>query len=163
MRYVQKVLRPDETIIYEASIHWVVYLPSIIFLVLGIAMPIIGFALVADSVKSEFEVSVFIGMILLFVGIVLLFISLITFIVSFIIRRTTEVVVTDRRVISKTGWISRNTSEINRDAVESVRVKQSVLGRGLGYGTVVIQGRGGGIAPMRGIDDPIEFRNHVYT
>ncbi|MFQ5954880.1 MAG: PH domain-containing protein [Kiloniellales bacterium] len=155
MRYVQEVLRPDETIIYEASVHWAVYLPGIACLLFGFAMFVIGVALFKDV---ESDAAAFLA----FTGVYLLFLSPIAFVLGYIIRRNTEVVVTDRRVISKTGWISRKTSEINRDAVESVRVRQSILGRGLGYGTVEIQGRGGGIAPMRRIDDPVVLRNHVY-
>jgi uncharacterized membrane protein YdbT with pleckstrin-like domain len=47
---------------------------------------------------------------------------------------TTEIAVTNHRIIYKAGLIRRDTVEILM--VESVDVDQSILGRLLGYGTV---------------------------
>ena len=55
-------------------------------------------------------------------------------------RWTTEVLVTDRRVIYARGFIQRHTVEINMDKIESVDVDQSVLGRAFNYGDVTIRG-----------------------
>jgi uncharacterized membrane protein YdbT with pleckstrin-like domain len=76
-------------------------------------------------------------------------------------RWTTEVDVTDRRVVFKRGFIKRHTVELNMDKVESVDVDQSVLGRLLDYGDITIRGTGIGIEPLRGIGSPLDFRNHV--
>ncbi len=76
-------------------------------------------------------------------------------------RWTTEVDVTDRRVVYKRGFIRRHTVEINMDKVESVDVDQSLFGRLFDYGDVVIRGTGAGIEPLRGIDSPLAFRNAV--
>jgi uncharacterized membrane protein YdbT with pleckstrin-like domain len=51
--------------------------------------------------------------------------------------------------------------EMNMDKVESVDVDQSVFGRIFGYGDIVVRGTGSGLEPLKGIDSPIEFRNHV--
>jgi uncharacterized membrane protein YdbT with pleckstrin-like domain len=76
-------------------------------------------------------------------------------------RWTTELAVTDKRIIFKRGFIRRRTIEMNMDKVESVDVDQSVLGRILDYGDITIRGTGTGIEPLKGIDSPIDFRNHV--
>jgi hypothetical protein len=47
------------------------------------------------------------------------------------------------------------------DKVESVDVDQSVMGRILNYGDIIIRGVGVGIEPLKNIEAPIEFRNHV--
>lgn len=49
---------------------------------------------------------------------------------------------TSRRVLVKKGIISRKTEEIMLSAVETVRIKQGVVGRLLGYGSVYLTGRG---------------------
>jgi uncharacterized membrane protein YdbT with pleckstrin-like domain len=77
-------------------------------------------------------------------------------------RFGTEIAVTDRRVIYKTGLIRRHTTEINMDKIESVDVDQSVLGRMFGYGTVTIRGTGEAVEPLRDIADPIAFRKCHY-
>ena len=76
-------------------------------------------------------------------------------------RYTTEVAVTDRRVIYKVGFIKRRTIEMHMDKIESVDVDQSILGRLLNYGDITIRGTGVGIEPLHNIDAPLEFRNQV--
>jgi uncharacterized membrane protein YdbT with pleckstrin-like domain len=76
-------------------------------------------------------------------------------------RWTTEIDVTDRRIVYKRGFIRRHTVEMNMDKVESVDVDQSILGRMLNYGDITIRGTGVGIEPLHNIDAPLEFRNQV--
>ena len=71
---------------------------------------------------------------------------------------TTELVITNRRVIAKFGLIRRNTIELNLSKIESIRVEQSILGRLLNYGTVFLIGTGGSKEPIPRISHPLEFR-----
>ena len=77
---------------------------------------------------------------------------------AWIRRRTTEIAITNKRIIAKFGFIRRHTVEINLDKVEALRVEQGLWGRMLGYGTLFISGAGSAVAPMPGIADPLEFR-----
>ena len=61
-------------------------------------------------------------------------------------------------IIIKVGLISRRTLEMNLSKIESVNVNQSVLGRLLGYGTIVVVGTGGSKEPFAVISAPLEFR-----
>lgn len=72
--------------------------------------------------------------------------------------KTTEFAVTDKRVIGKTGLISRNTVELFLDKVESLHVEQSVPGRILDYGTITIRGTGTTEEPIRNISAPLALR-----
>ncbi|HZM43424.1 MAG TPA: PH domain-containing protein [Burkholderiales bacterium] len=85
-------------------------------------------------------------------------IGLIFLIIAYIKYKTTELAITTRRVIAKFGFISRRTVELNINKVESIQVDQSVMGRILGYGTLVISGTGTSHAPIPGISNPIAFR-----
>ena len=71
---------------------------------------------------------------------------------------STEIAITNRRVIAKFGFIKRHTIEINLEKVESLGVEQGVLGRMLNYGTILISGTGTSVAPIRNIADPLVFR-----
>jgi uncharacterized membrane protein YdbT with pleckstrin-like domain len=83
-------------------------------------------------------------------------------IVFAILRRfTTELAVTNKRVIAKTGIISRHTVELNLKKVESVQVRQGIFGRMMNYGSVVVAGAGNPQAPIPFISSPLEFRNAV--
>ena len=72
--------------------------------------------------------------------------------------RSTEMSITSKRIIKKSGVIMRDTAEIRLCKVESISVQQGFLGRIFGYGTVTIVGTGGNGAVMKGVDDPLAFR-----
>jgi uncharacterized membrane protein YdbT with pleckstrin-like domain len=80
------------------------------------------------------------------------------FIAPMIDRYTDEFAITNKRVIIKTGLISRKTFEMNHSKIESVNVDQSILGRILGYGTIGIVGSGGTREVFPNIKDPLAFR-----
>lgn len=58
----------------------------------------------------------------------------------------------------KTGLIARRTLELNLSKVESVGVNQTIFGRILGFGDVVIIGTGGSRETFMDIRKPTEFR-----
>lgn len=96
----------------------------------------------------------------LFFGVVLtpVVIGLLLLLIAWINVKSTELGVTNKRVIVKTGFISRRTVELNLQKVESVQVDQGLVGRMFNYGTVVIAGGGNPFAPLTGIADPLGFR-----
>ena len=85
------------------------------------------------------------------------------FLVSMIRYWTTEIVITNKRLIHKRGWIIRNTDEINVNRVEEINLKQGVIGRLFGYGKLTIHGTGIGAVELPNIDDPLEFRSALTT
>ena len=72
--------------------------------------------------------------------------------------KSTELAITNKRVIAKFGFISRRTVEININKIESLQVDQGVLGRIFNFGTLLISGTGVSQAPILGISKPLEFR-----
>ena len=81
--------------------------------------------------------------------------------IAWIRMRTTELAVTNRRVIAKFGLIRRDTIEIQVSRIESVQVHQSVSGRLLGFGTIVFSGAGTPQVSIPQIADPMSFRKAV--
>lgn len=71
---------------------------------------------------------------------------------------TSEFAITNKLIIIKVGLISRRTLEMNLSKIESVNVDQGILGRMLGYGTIVVIGTGGTKEPFASIADPMNFR-----
>jgi uncharacterized membrane protein YdbT with pleckstrin-like domain len=152
MRYVRRVLQPGETIVYSTKLHWLVYINAIL---LGIICIILIGAAIATNDNQGLSLAFAIAAILFAL------LALSTGLRGFVRRATTELAVTDHRVIYKSGLLSRHTIEMNRDKVESVDVDQSLLGRILGYGTVVVRGTGGSLEPIRNIGDPLTFRTYI--
>jgi uncharacterized membrane protein YdbT with pleckstrin-like domain len=97
---------------------------------------------------------------LLFLGVVLLIVAvgLVFFALAWINMRSTEIAITNRRIIAKFGFIRRSTVEINLEKVEALRVEQSFMGRILNYGTIFLSGAGTSVAPIKDIADPLVFR-----
>ena len=97
-------------------------------------------------------------------GLILLVIppvGLILLLLAWIRRATTEIAVTDRRLIHKTGLIRRDAIDVERGRVETVTLTQSILGRMLDYGTVTVHGTGIGEIALRDVDSPMELRRRL--
>lgn len=146
--YVEKNLVSDEHIIFEAKIDWVVCIPPCILIMLG---ELVIFLNIGSAEIVIFAIG---GSFVNFLGIVLFFKALVA-------SLTTELVVTSKRVIVKKGLISRITVEMNHSKVESINVKQSIFGRLHNYGTIQINGSGGGRCLIPYIDKPLQFRREV--
>jgi uncharacterized membrane protein YdbT with pleckstrin-like domain len=71
---------------------------------------------------------------------------------------STELTITNKRVIAKFGFISRRTVEINLQRIESIQVHQGLFGRIFNYGSIIVSGAGNPQAPIPGIADPMGFR-----
>ena len=80
------------------------------------------------------------------------------FIAPLVDRSTDEFAITNKRVVIKTGLISRKTVELNLSKIESVNVNQTVLGRIFGFGNITIIGIGGTREVFVNIRKPLEFR-----
>ena len=71
---------------------------------------------------------------------------------------TTEMVITNRRLIYKRGMLARKTEELSLHRIEEINVNQSILGRILGYGKIVCHGTGGSKIEFPTISRPMAFR-----
>jgi uncharacterized membrane protein YdbT with pleckstrin-like domain len=151
MGYVEQVLQPDERLIETTRIHWwFVWRRTLLLIILAAAM--VAFALNQDG---DARTGLLSGAALAAVVAMLLAVG------PAITRASTELAVTDKRVIHKTGFIRRHTIEISRSQVESVDVDQSVLGRMLNFGDIVVRGTGATPEPFRYIADPLRFRSAI--
>jgi uncharacterized membrane protein YdbT with pleckstrin-like domain len=147
--YVDKVLQEGERVRYIASLNWILYVPG---LLLWFVAAVIYFAS-PDSGG--------LGTIGRLAALIVFAAGLVVLARAWFRWWTTEIAVTDRRIIYKTGFISRKTTEMHMDKVESVDVDQSVLGRIFNFGNVIVRGTGSGLEPIRDIDAPLELRNHI--
>ena len=118
-----------------------------------------------ESIKYEGKVSIWslfphflIGLVLLpFYGFGLLF-----WLGGIVKYCTTELAITDKRIIAKFGFISRSTVELSLERAESVQVEQGIAGRLFNFGSIVVGGAGNAQAPIPGISQPMTFRNEFF-
>jgi hypothetical protein len=149
--YAEKVLQPGETIAYRARLHWIVYLAGIVLVVAAVVLALLAVALPGDGLKLG----------LMLAALIALFLGLFQMLRAWFVAGNTEIVVTNRRLIYKTGFIARDTVEMNLDKVESVLVQQSLLGRMLDFGTVIVRGVGAGLEPVDRVAKPLELHRNI--
>jgi len=101
MSYVREVLQPGEEIRFRTNVHWFVYLPAIVMFVVGLAL-----ALWYTATASQHLMLLILSGLSAAAGVLL-------FIPAWLKRFGTEIAVTDRRMIYKTGLVQRDTTEIN--------------------------------------------------
>lgn len=150
MSYLKHVLQPDEQVRYITNIHWVVYLPGALTLALAIIVGAVSLG-AQTTMAPLWQI----------LGAMLLVVALLMLLTAWFRRWTTEIAVTNRRIIYKRGFIQRRTAEMNMDKVASVDVKQSIMGRIFDYGSVTVQAAGMNLEELPMIESPLQFRNHI--
>jgi uncharacterized membrane protein YdbT with pleckstrin-like domain len=162
LSYVEKHLIPGETVQYQTKLHWIVMLGHVaiaaVFELLAITFLVAAFSKSsgAKGMPSRGSSMVWVFLICFLVGAVLFCIGLLK-------RSVTEMAVTNKRVIVKTGLTERRTTEILLSRIESVVVDEPAIGRILGYGTVIVRGTGGTPEIFEKIQNPLKFREQVQS
>ena len=96
---------------------------------------------------------------LIFLGVI--GIGILLWLFMMIQKWTTERCITNFRLIQKTGWIARNTEEIRIDRMEEINLKQTIIDRIFGSGSIVITGVGKGEIKLKFIDEPLVFQKKL--
>jgi uncharacterized membrane protein YdbT with pleckstrin-like domain len=149
MSYVDSILEPGERVVFRTKLSWTLYAPAILLAIAAAALAILGAGVPGFGLYAAL------------VGALIALAAAIKFIHVWFRRWTTEVAVTDRRIILKRGFIRRHTVEMNMQKVESVDVDQTQLGRLFDYGTVTIRGVGSTFESLRMIDAPLKLRTTI--
>lgn len=147
--YSRSTLAPNETPYYKTSLHWIVFARFAALAFILFLFAAIPFAIGVQALTGS-ELGWFVLPLPAFIMLppTLAFTS-------------SELVITDRRVLIKTGIVRRQTAEMFVSKVESIAVDQGVLGRVFDYGTVRIRGTGGFEEAFESIAKPLLFRNWV--
>lgn len=157
MSYIDNNLSSGETVLYRTRLHWIAmfghFITAFVVTVAGISLLITSFSKLNDTNGDSGQLAVF--------GLLLLFAAVVIVVVAFWKRSATEMAVTNKRVMVKVGLLSRRSTQIMLSKIESVQVDQSVVGRMLSFGTIVIRGVGGTPEPFVKIAHPLEFWNKV--
>jgi hypothetical protein len=158
MSYIESHLVPGETVIYETRLHWIVMLGHIVVGCLLLALPgafLLYYAASQTGIESR-NLHIMEGG-----GVALIVCGVVAILTGMVRRNATEMALTNRRVVIKTGLVCRKTIEMLLNKVESIEVSETVLGRTLGYGTIVVIGTGGTPEPFDQVAHPLEFRSRV--
>jgi uncharacterized membrane protein YdbT with pleckstrin-like domain len=82
---------------------------------------------------------------------------------EFLRLRGIEQGVTNKRVIFKSGIISRKSEEMKLASIETVEIDQGVMGRMFNFGDVKITGRGISDLVFKRISDPMSVKRQIES
>ncbi len=154
-------LLAGEEIVFSTSKHWIAPLRSSLTPALLLVAALV---LRAITPTGDGFVGFIAGLLdLARIGLIVAGIGWIAY--NIVVWRTATFAVTSRRVIREEGLASRRSSATMLSSVTDVQTRVSLMGNRLGYGDLVIFGKGGEAAADRflAISRPREFRDHVMT
>jgi uncharacterized membrane protein YdbT with pleckstrin-like domain len=158
MSYIESHLASGETLIYQTRLHWIAMVGHIVVESLLFGLPgmfLLYYAVSQPGIESRnLHMIEDAGFALIVFGVAAILLGMLR-------RNATEMALTSRRVVIKTGVVGRKTIEMLLSKVESIEVHETVFGRMLGYGTIVVIGTGGTPEPFDQVDHPLEFRSRV--
>ena len=132
----------DDGIVYQARLHWIIYVWPVIFLAmttyLGMTFPL----LTQPS--------------MLFGGLVLIWLFS-----TWIIYHFTSLTIKTNGLVLRSGFLVRQTIDIPFGKIESVDIKQSIVGSVFGYGSLEITGTGGTRQYICNISKPLTCRRYI--
>jgi hypothetical protein len=157
MGYIEKTLVPGEKVVYTTRLHWIVMLGHIfgacVLWAIGVYLLYYAYAHPQMELTSRHVAE--------YGGAALLVCGLIVILAGSIRRNATEMAVTTRRVVIKTGIASRRTIEMLLNKVETIEVSEPGMGRVLGYGSITMVGTGGTSEAFHKMAHPLEFRSEA--
>lgn len=146
MSYLKQSLAPGETIVAVFKLHWSMWIRFWVVIVLGVVAVV---ALLFAQIDWAAALAALLA--ILIAG------------YQWLWLRAIEQAVTTRRVVRKTGIVSRTTTELRLASVETVDLRQSFWGRVFGYGDVEVTGRGESEMVLDRIARPIEVKREIET
>jgi hypothetical protein len=147
MNYVAKNLLQGEIIAFSTKLHWKLFIVPTLT-VCFVLLPLAYLALRSDT-KA-----------LVLVPLTLVAAALFP---PYLQRISSEFAVTNKRVIIKVGVLTTRSYELLLSKVEGIAVSQPLLGKLLGYGSIVVTGSGGTQEPFANIQGPLAFRHAVQS
>lgn len=147
MNYINSNLQAGEKIKYVAKLYFFLFVQPIILLLIG--------ALLASSPK---EISAMTH----YAGVVILFFGLVSLVQRLLVKISSSYAVTNKRVILKTGVISRRAVDLVLAKCVGLHIKQSVLGRIFNFGTITVTTRGTS-SPYPFIAKPLVFKREINS
>ena|SRR3990167_1153903 len=156
MPYIRENLLSDETLIFATRPHWIIFMPAVLSFIIALLCYMYGarYFMFDAEIWHGYRLYEMVSMVVGAVGVYWLLTAFITY-------KTSEYGVTDKRVLMKTGWVRRTSVELFLRKLEAINVDQSIPGRLLNYGTIMIIGTGGTNDPYLYVPTPLHFRKIV--
>ena len=152
MKYIENTLIKDEKIIFSPKVHKIVYARPLIFLSIFAILSLIG-----GFISSTTDGWIVSGVILSLVGVI----SFCSFIYDLLYYKFIEMAITNKRVVIRTGIMSTSSEELQWNKIESIEIRQGILGRILNYGDIYFSGTGASFVRFADVQNPWKVKSQA--
>lgn len=132
----------DSSVVYTTKLHWVIFLGPVFSLIAAIALHITWPKLDSFCMILETFALFWIAM-------------------TWVIYQFSSITIKKRQVILRTGFLVRKTTDISLAKIETVNIRQSIMGSLFQYGLIIITGTGGTRHAVNYIAKPLTCRRHI--
>lgn len=175
MDYIRDSLGDDEELVHIGHFHWMYTVSAIVNVVISVVLAVAviviaimvepylpaslrGGAGIGDSWLAQVRD---VNPAIKILAFLILVMGLFRYAQMMIIKVTTEIVITNKRLVYKRGLVARYVGEMNIDRIEGVNVLQGIVGRIFNYGRVMVRGMGVGEIVLPPIENPLLFRRKI--
>ncbi len=120
---IKNLLTEGEEVLVDARIHSIIFGPSIVYLTVALLVGLFFHWLV---------------------GLTIVFLSIYPLYNAYIHYKMTHLVLTNKKVLSREGFLSRDWIKMPFERIENSYLEEPIIGRHFGYSTVVVSGVGSG-------------------
>jgi uncharacterized membrane protein YdbT with pleckstrin-like domain len=145
--YIDGNLLEAEHVVFRTRLHWKLLVGPGLFLLATLVPPV--WLYVQHTWTNWVLIAPVVGLVVLLAAIVK--------------RMSSDFAVTNKRVMMKTGIFNTRSVELLLSKIEAIAVNQTLAGRMLGYGNIVVTGSGGTEEAFSDIQAPLEFRRAVQS
>lgn len=142
MGYLENNLSAGESVVYKAKLHFFLFVQPIVLLLLG------WWLYGTETAVIHYG------------GIFLLFIGAVSLVQRILVKIGSVYAVTNKRVILKTGVVSRRAVDLILAKCEGLQIKQGIWGRLFNFGTITVT-TGGATNSYPFIADPLRFKKEI--
>jgi len=132
----------EQQVVYQARLHWILFLWPFLFLLFGLWFSV--------SVVSFREMGLFAVLIAVAWGLLM-----------WLTYQFSSLTIKKKQVILRSGILVRQTIDIPLTKIESIDIRQSILGSLFQYGSLLITGTGGTRQWMAYVAKPLTCRRHI--
>lgn len=132
----------ESNVVYRAKLHWVLFMGPVLLLCLALYLGV-------QFVQIQSISFLFAGF------------AFIWLIMTWINYHFSSLTIKKRQVILRTGMLVRKTTDIPLTKIESIDIRQSIMGSILRYGTLLITGTGGTKHTVGYLDRPLTCRRYI--
>ncbi|MDI9819223.1 MULTISPECIES: PH domain-containing protein [unclassified Legionella] len=132
----------DSNVVYLARLHWILFFWPIALACFAI--------FIGSQIGHLREVAIF-----------LVLFALAWTVMTWVTYHFSSLTIKKKQVILRTGMLVRQTIDIPLSKIESIDIRQSVIGSILRYGSLIITGTGGTRHMINFLDRPLTCRRYI--